>query len=61
MFDDRSPDSPLGWIVWLAGFAPYTQYCVNGGPDWSLVAANDDYGWGSVAGNVGTRGVDDMG
>ena len=50
---------PFARVFRTSGLAANTQDCANGRTDRSLVTADDDDGWGAVAGDVGARGVRD--
>jgi hypothetical protein len=61
MGEDRSPDQPLSRIVWGRRLAPDAQHALNLRRDRPAVAAKEDHGRRPVAGDVGARGVDNVG
>jgi hypothetical protein len=61
LLGDRGPDQPLLRQVGRAGFAADAEHGTDGLADGLAVAAVEDDRRGAVAGDVGARGVDDVG
>ena len=53
------PDDALGGIIRAAWFAANAQDCADSRTDWWLITADDDDRGSAVAGNIGTRSVND--